>query len=113
MQRSSLPPGGAVAQLGERLVRNEEVRGSNPLGSTKHLALTQNKGRPSVTRSFLLKSDADAWARLQELDADRLALPTAHKGLRGITVADLVTRYRDEIVPKKRAGDREAQMHAI
>jgi hypothetical protein len=26
--------GGAVAQLGERLVRNEEVRGSIPLGST-------------------------------------------------------------------------------
>src|SRR6478752_7262627 len=25
---------GAVAQLGERLVRNEEVRGSTPLGST-------------------------------------------------------------------------------
>jgi hypothetical protein len=30
-----LPFGGAVAQLGERLVRNEEVRGSTPLGSTK------------------------------------------------------------------------------
>src|SRR6202044_2205967 len=30
-----LPIGGAVAQLGERLVRNEEVRGSTPLGSTK------------------------------------------------------------------------------
>src|SRR5262245_20800735 len=27
-------PEGAVAQLGERLVRNEEVRGSIPLGST-------------------------------------------------------------------------------
>jgi hypothetical protein len=27
-------PAGAVAQLGERLVRNEEVRGSTPLGST-------------------------------------------------------------------------------
>jgi uncharacterized membrane protein len=27
--------GGAVAQLGERLVRNEEVRGSSPLGSTR------------------------------------------------------------------------------
>ena len=25
---------GAVAQLGERVVRNDEVRGSNPLGST-------------------------------------------------------------------------------
>ena len=31
---ASLLIGGAVAQLGERLVRNEEVRGSNPLGST-------------------------------------------------------------------------------
>src|SRR5215469_15700546 len=28
--------GGAVAQLGERLVRNEEVRGSTPLGSTMY-----------------------------------------------------------------------------
>ena len=28
-------PQGAVAQLGERLVRNEEVSGSIPLGSTK------------------------------------------------------------------------------
>src|SRR5262245_45821386 len=32
--RDRLRLGGAVAQLGERLVRNEEVRGSNPLGST-------------------------------------------------------------------------------
>src|SRR5580692_12246849 len=28
---------GRVAQLGERLVRNEEVRGSSPLTSTKYL----------------------------------------------------------------------------
>src|SRR5262249_36016085 len=32
--RPRWPFGGAVAQLGERLVRNEEVRGSTPLGST-------------------------------------------------------------------------------
>src|SRR5580700_11511941 len=30
----STPLAGAVAQLGERLVRNEEVRGSPPLGPT-------------------------------------------------------------------------------
>jgi hypothetical protein len=29
-----VPGDGAVAQMGERLVRNEEVRGSIPLGST-------------------------------------------------------------------------------
>src|SRR5690606_19895367 len=32
---------GAVAQLGERVVRNDEVRGSTPLGSTK-----STRGRP-------------------------------------------------------------------
>src|SRR5262249_22466037 len=32
---------GAVAQLGERLVRNEEVRGSIPLGSTSLRSLRE------------------------------------------------------------------------
>ena len=35
---------GAVAQLGERLVRNEEVRGSIPLGSTRNLAPYAGEG---------------------------------------------------------------------
>ena len=30
-------PSGALAQLGERVVRNDEVRGSIPLGSTNPL----------------------------------------------------------------------------
>jgi hypothetical protein len=34
-----VPPCGAIAQLGERLVRNEEVSGSIPLSSTKHQVL--------------------------------------------------------------------------
>ncbi len=33
----TFPDSGAVAQLGERLVRNEEVSGSIPLSSTKLL----------------------------------------------------------------------------
>jgi integrase len=70
----------------------------------------RRKGHPSLTRSFLLKSDAEAWGRQRELEADRLGLPTAHKRLRDMTVADVIVRYRDEIVPTKRAGDREAQM---
>jgi integrase len=67
----------------------------------------RRKGRPSVTRSFLLRSDALAWAREQELGADRQGIPTAHRGLRGMTVADVVGRYRDEVVPRKRGADRE------
>ena len=34
---TALPQGGAVAQLGERVVRNDEVSGSIPLSSTKYL----------------------------------------------------------------------------
>lgn len=67
----------------------------------------RRKGRPSVTRSFLMKSDALAWTREQELEADRQGIPTARKGLRGITVADVVRRYRDEVVPRKRVAERE------
>ncbi len=41
---------GAVAQLGERLVRNEEVRGSIPLGSTiLHIAALGKPGFPAWT----------------------------------------------------------------
>ena len=70
----------------------------------------RRQGRPSVTRSFLLRSDALAWAREQELEADRRDIPTSHKGLRGIAVADVVSRYRDEVVPRKRGADRETLM---
>ena len=66
----------------------------------------RRKSRPAISRSFHFKSDALAWAREQELEADK-GLPAVHKTLRGITVADIVSRYRDEVVPRKRGADRE------
>jgi hypothetical protein len=51
------------------------------------------KVRTPVTRSFRLKSNALAWAREQELEADQ-GRPQVHKTLKGITVADIVIRYR-------------------
>src|SRR5215467_8221865 len=47
-----LLPSGAVAQLGERLVRNEEVRGSIPLGSTNSLLIGRNSWRFGGRRAF-------------------------------------------------------------
>jgi hypothetical protein len=49
--------GGAVAQLGERLVRNEEVSGSIPLGSTTFQTFGRNHilirtSRPYIDRNF-------------------------------------------------------------
>jgi hypothetical protein len=44
--------------------------------------------------------------REQGLEADK-GRPPLHKTPRGITVADIVSRYRDEVVPRKRGADRE------
>ncbi len=43
--------GGAVAQLGERLVRNEEVSGSIPLGSTSLRRTAASAGKPRRTKA--------------------------------------------------------------
>ncbi len=42
------PECGAVAQSGERVVRNDEVRGSIPLGSTNHFVMIQHNRVLSV-----------------------------------------------------------------
>jgi hypothetical protein len=48
-QSAKTPPVGAVAQLGERVVRNDEVRGSIPLCSTK-----QSKNLAAEFRGLVL-----------------------------------------------------------
>ena len=67
----------------------------------------RRKGRASLARSFLLKSDALAWARQKELEAERHGLATEHKALRRLSVAEIMVRYRDEVVPRKKGADRE------
>ena len=66
----------------------------------------QRKPRHSAS-SFFLKSDALAWARQKELDAERRGLATEYKTLRHLTIAEIMERYRDEVVPRKRGADRE------
>jgi integrase len=46
------------------------------------------------------------WAREQELEVDQKR-PQVHRMLKCITVANIVCRYRDEVVPRKRGADRE------
>ena len=66
----------------------------------------RRKGRTPISRNFASKADALAWAREQEREADQ-GRPQVHKALRDITVADIVIRYRDEVVPRKRGADSE------
>ncbi|WGD28939.1 site-specific integrase [Ancylobacter sp. WKF20] len=68
----------------------------------------RRKGCPPLARSFIQKSDAQAWARQVELEADRGDLPVNAKVANQTTVADIVQRYIAEIVPRKRGGHIEA-----
>jgi integrase len=64
----------------------------------------RRQGYSSVTKSFLLKADAQEWAREMERQADRQELPTSRQTLEHITLGELVTRYRKTVTPKKKGA---------
>ena len=80
-------------------------------GSSWHIQVRRT-GQPSITRSFRLKGDADAWARQMEALADREMLPINAALLRQKTVSDLLIRYRDEVVSRKKSRVQEASIIA-
>lgn len=61
-------------------------------------------GSGAVSKSFLRRKDADAWARQMEIQADRSELPADSSVLKVVTLADPITHYRKEVTPKKRGG---------
>lgn len=67
-------------------------------------------GVGSRNRTFHLKSDAEMWARQVEQELDRHGLTVDLKSLRSITLADLIVRYRDTVVIKKRSCNNETVM---
>lgn len=64
----------------------------------------RRSGYPALSRSFLTRSDALAWAREKERSIDRAELPLDVKQLKRTTVADLLVRYVTEITPTKRGA---------
>lgn len=65
-------------------------------------------GHPPLSRSFILRSDAQAWARQVETKQDRGdSLPDLRE-LKKTTLSDLLERYRTTITIGKRSGKVEA-----
>lgn len=64
-------------------------------------------GFPPTVRTFQRLTDARQWARTIELKVDRRELPGDLKLLDAVTLAQLVERYRDTVVPNLRGADRE------
>ncbi|MEY9745716.1 hypothetical protein ABIF65_005090 [Bradyrhizobium japonicum] len=64
-------------------------------------------GHTQQAKSFQSKSDAQRWARQIEAELDRTLIPNDVRSLNTITVAQLLTRYRDNVTNEK-ARQREA-----
>ena len=67
----------------------------------KYQVRVRRKGFPTISKSFHRLSDAKEWARMMEIKADRQELSPDSKALKSITLADLVRRYRDTVLPGK------------
>jgi len=67
----------------------------------KWRALVRCRNTPPISRTFRLKSEAERWARGME-DQIESGVAGNLRELRYITVADILTRYRDEVSPHKK-----------
>lgn len=77
---------------------------------SKYHVQIRRQGLPSITRSFSKLADAKEWARAMETKADRGDLAPNRSELKTTTLADLIKRYRDEVLPNKKGGDFETIM---
>ena len=68
----------------------------------------RRKGQPHISRSFPIKADALQWARQTEAQADRRGLTDNPRLLDSLTVGDVGKRYRETVLPRKRAGKNQA-----
>ena len=58
--------------------------------------------QPSLSKSFIQKSDAERWSRMIESKLDVEGLLPDTNILKRHTLSDLITRYLEQMTPKKR-----------
>lgn len=67
----------------------------------------RRQGYPPLSRLFIRKADAQEWARITEIEADRQELSPDRKPLDRITLEELVERYRDQVAVNKKGAEIE------
>src|SRR5262245_4282103 len=77
---------------------------------SKWQAQVRRRGHPPLSRTFHLRADAELWARQTEAELDRGGLPMDSRVLQSHTLTDLLQRYANEVVPRKRGADREVYL---
>ncbi len=77
---------------------------------SKYQAQVRRQGFAPTVKTFHTKQDAQEWARLMETKADRGDMPISIRELSAYKVADIIKRYRDEAVIKKRSCEAETYL---
>jgi hypothetical protein len=67
----------------------------------------RRRGTRPVSRTFLSRKDAEAWARHMEGQIDRSDLPADPRVLERHTLGELVVRYLETVSPRKRGYENE------
>lgn len=75
-------------------------------------AQVRQRGIGQVTKTFGSKSEALTWARQMEADIGQSGRLLDRRQLDEVTFGDLLERYQREILPCKRAGEKERQLLA-
>lgn len=70
----------------------------------KWQAQVRRKGMAPRAKSFESKADAERWARNLEAEVDRRGVLPDTRLAENTTLAEILTRYKDEITPKKRSA---------
>lgn len=73
----------------------------------KFQAIIRRTGHETISRTFTLRKNAIEWARDIELKADRMGMPKNLKVLEQTTLADMLIKYRDTVIPQKRSPKNE------
>lgn len=81
-------------------------------GELQWQAIVKRKGFPNQTKTWNTRKEAEAWARQIESEMDRGVFITRAEAEK-TTVADLVDRYREEELPKKRGAGFASALNAL
>jgi hypothetical protein len=67
----------------------------------------RHQGR-ALSRTFAQKSDAIRWAKQTEAELDRIGLPSDIGILKRLNLNQLLAKYSEQVLPRKRGGKNEA-----
>ncbi len=73
----------------------------------KFQAQIRRAGYKTISRTFAKKRDALEWARETELKADRRGMPQNLKVIEQTKLYDLLKKYTEEVIPKKKSAKNE------